>query len=288
MSSNTLGALLMVASMAAFTMNDTFMKLSLASVPFYQLICIRSFVTCALIVALWGRIGTLHFRIAPRDWGLIALRAGSEVVIAYFFLSALFNMPLANLTSIMQVVPLAVTLASALFLGEAVGWRRFTAIAIGFFGVLLIVKPGAEGFTIWSLYALIAVVGVAFRDLVTRRLSPLVPGMTVTLMTALAVMLAFGAASLGDPWQPVPPLAAGLIAGSAICVLCGYSFSIQVMRVADVSFTAPFRYTGLVWALVLGWYVFGEWPRPLTLAGAAIVVATGIFSLYRERRVAAD
>lgn len=287
MSPTLLGALLMMASMAAFTLNDTMLKLTAGTVPLAQLIFLRSLITCSLMLVTRGRIGTMHFNIARRDWLLIAGRAAAEVATSYFFLSALFKMPLANLTAIMQVVPLAVTLASAVFLREAVGWRRFGAIFIGFLGVMLIVKPGAEGFNIWALYALLAMVGVTARDLITRQLSPLVPSMTVALSTAVSVMAAFGLVSLFGPWVAIGPKTWGLIIGSAVVITAGYYLSIWVMRVGEVSFTAPFRYTGLVWALLLGWFVFGEWPGWMTLVGAAIVVMTGVFTFYRERKLSA-
>lgn len=285
MSINLAGALLMMASMACFTLNDTMLKLTAGAVPLFQLLFIRSTITCGLILATRGRLGALHFDIARKDWMIIAVRAGTEILLAYFFLTALFNMPLANLTAILQVVPLAVTLASALVLRETVGWRRMLAIAVGFCGVLLIVKPGAEGFNIWSLYGVIAMLLVTVRDLVTRKLSPTVPSMTVTLVTAGAVAVAMGLASLGVTWVAIDLLTAALIVGSAVFIMGGYFFSIQVMRSGDVSFTAPFRYTGLIWALLAGWFVFGEWPGVMTLIGAAIVVATGTFSFYRERQL---
>jgi len=285
MSINLAGALLMMASMACFTLNDTMLKLTAGAVPLFQLLFIRSTITCGLILATRGRLGALHFDIARKDWMIIAVRAGTEILLAYFFLTALFNMPLANLTAILQVVPLAVTLASALVLRETVGWRRMLAIAVGFCGVLLIVKPGAEGFNIWSLYGVIAMLLVTVRDLVTRKLSPTVPSMTVTLVTAGAVAVAMGLASLGVTWVAIDFLTAALIVGSAVFIMGGYFFSIQVMRSGDVSFTAPFRYTGLIWALLAGWFVFGEWPGVMTLIGAAIVVATGTFSFYRERQL---
>lgn len=285
MAPNTIGALLMMGSMAFFTLNDAMLKLTGGAVPLFQLLCVRSMITVTLILLTKGRLGALHFQIGRRDWGLIGARAVMELVISYFFLNALLNMPLANMNAIMQVVPLTVTLASALFLREAVGWRRMLAIIVGFIGVMLIVKPGPEGFNIWSIYALVAVFGVTGRDLVTRKLSPSVPSMTVTLITAVTVMSAAGLASLGAPWVAIEPGVMGLICGSAVCILGGYYFSIQVMRVGDVSFIAPFRYTGLLWALVLGWFLFGEWPTMLTLLGAFIVVATGIFTFYRERKI---
>ena len=109
--------------------------------------------------------------------------------------------------------------------------------------------------------------------------------MTVTLATAVAVTLAAGLASLGTTWVPIALPTMGLIVLSAIFILGGYYFSIRVMRVGDVSFIAPFRYTGLIWALVLGWLFFGEWPDGMTQLGALIVVCTGIFTFYRERKL---
>ncbi|MEW9922256.1 DMT family transporter [Marimonas sp. MJW-29] len=285
MSPNAAGALLMMASMAFFTLNDTMLKLTAGEVPLFQLLCVRSLITCGLILATRNRLGVLHFRFGRRDWGLIFLRAAAEVIVAYCFLKALFNMPLANLTAIMQVVPLAVTLASALILRETVGWRRMLAIAVGFFGVLLIVKPGAEGFNVWSLYALFAVIGVTVRDLLTRGLSPGVPGMSVTFMTAASVAVAAGLASLTEDWVAIDWDTGLMIVGSAVFIMGGYFCSIQVMRVGDVSFNAPFRYTGLIWALIIGWLVFGEWPGLLTQIGAVIVVTTGVFTFYRERKL---
>ena len=287
MSPNMIGALLMMASMASFTLNDTLVKLAAGAIPLFQLIFLRGLLTTSLILATKGRLGPLHVSIGRRDWGVIALRSVAEIASAYFFLSALFNMPLGNVTAILQVLPLSVTLASALVLREAVGWRRMLAILIGFFGVMLIVKPGAAGFNIWSIYALIAVACVTVRDLATRQLSKDVPSMTVTLVTAGSITLAAGLASLSAPWVAVTRDVALLISGASVFVLGGYFFSIQVMRVGNVSFVAPFRYIGLIWALLLGWFVFGDWPGWMTLTGAFIVVTTGIFTLYRERKILA-
>ena len=285
MSPNTAGALLMMASMACFTVNDTLLKITDGALPLFQLIFLRGLITTLLIFGARGRLGAVHLNIARRDWAFIGLRAAAEVAAAYFFLSALFHMPLGNVTAILQVMPLAITLASAVLLRERVGWKRLSAIAVGFVGVLLIVKPGAAGFNVWSIYALIAVCCVTLRDLSTRQLSRGVPSMTVTLVTAVTITTASGLASLTAAWAPLTPQLGILILGSSIFVLGGYFFSIAVMRVGDVSFVAPFRYTSLIFALVLGWFVFGDWPGWMTLCGAAIVVATGIFTLYRERKV---
>lgn len=285
MAPNTTGSLLMMASMAAFVLNDTFLKFTDGAVPLFQLIFIRGLLATVLIFILARWLGTLRFKISRQDKGLIALRGLAEIITAYFFLMALFNMPLGNLNAIMQVVPLTVTLGAALFYREAVGWRRMLAIVIGLGGVMLIVRPGVEGFNIWSLYAIAAVLGVTVRDLITRKLSIEVSGMSVTLWTTVAVMLAAGVASTTQEWAVLTPKSAGYICASAFFVLIGYFSSIQAMRTGEVSFIAPFRYTGLVGAMLIGFFVFDEVPRALTLLGAAIVMATGIFTFYRERKL---
>ena len=285
MSANQIGALFMMASMACFVMNDTLFKVTDGAVPLFQLLFLRGILTTTLVIVLARRLGSLHFNIARRDWGLIGLRSAAEMGAAYFFVTALFNLPLANVTAILQVLPLTVTLGSALFFKEAVGWRRMTAILIGFIGMLLIVRPGSDGFNLYSIYALMAVLSVTVRDLATRRLSSDVPSMTVTLSASLTVMMFSGVASLATPWVGISALNGLMIVGASVFILGGYYFSVRVMRVGDVSFIAPFRYTGLVWALILGWFVFGDWPTNLTLLGAGIVVATGLFTLYRERAV---
>ena len=285
MSPNTTGALLMMASMAAFTLNDALLKLTDGGVPLSQLLFLRGVLSTVLIYALARALGALDFRVARRDWSLIAVRAGAEVGAAYFFVTALLNMPLANVTAVLQALPLTVAVGAALVFREPLGWRRMSAILIGFMGMLLIVRPGPDGFSLWSGYALLAVICVTVRDLATRRLSPDVPSLTVTLASSVAVTLSFGLASTVTAWAPITVPLGGLIAGASVFIIGGYFFSIRAMRVGEISFIAPFRYTGLVWALVLGWLVFGDWPTNLTLLGALIVVATGLFTLYRERRV---
>lgn len=285
MTPNAKGALLMMGSMAAFTINDTCVKATHGALPLLQLLTLRGLISSVLIYLLARRLGTLRLRMAPRDAALLGIRCTVEVAAAYFFLTALMNMPLANVTAVLQVLPLTVTLGAALFFGETVGWRRTLAIALGFGGMLLIVRPGPEGFSLHALYALAAVGCVTVRDLVTRRMSAEVSSMTVTLASAVAVFLAAGLASTWVEWVPLTVKTASLIGASSFFIMLGYLLSVLVMRVGEVSFIAPFRYTGLLWALGLGWAVFGHWPEPLTLLGAAIVAAAGLFTFYRGRKL---
>lgn len=282
LSDNTRGALLMMASMAAFTLGDTCVKAIGEAISLSQLLVIRGFFASLFIALLAWRLNALRFDLPRRDWALVLTRAVAEVCSTYFFLTALRQMPLANVTALLQMLPLTLTLGSAVFFGERVGWRRWLAIAAGFAGMLLIVRPGTEGFNQYSVLALVAVAFVTLRDLVTRRMSPAVPSLTVTLVSSVAVFLFALTMSLGQAWEPITPRLGLLLAGTTLFIIAGYSLSVIVMRVGEMSFVAPFRYTGLLIALAVGLLVFGDWPVPLTLIGAAIIVATGSFNLWRE------
>jgi S-adenosylmethionine uptake transporter len=280
------GALLMVGSMACFTFGDACIKAIGDALPLSQILVIRGFAATLFLLGLAVALGQWRMRVSRGDAWFIALRSVAEIGAAFSFLTALRNMPFANVTALLQMLPLTVTLASALVFGDPVGWRRWTAIGVGFLGMLLIVRPGTEGFDSWSLYALAAVACVTVRDLAVRRISGIVPSLTVTVWTAAGVFLAAGLWSLGQDWAPVTARSAWLLAGASALIVAAYTLSVAVMRVGEISFVAPFRYTGLVWALILGLVLFGEWPEPVTLIGAAIIVATGIFTILREARLA--
>lgn len=285
-SENSRAAMLMMACMGAFTFNDACMKGLSATMPLFQALFLRSVGTLVLMILLAHWQGVFRLRLPRRDWGLIALRTIGEIGGAYFFLTALFKLPIANITAVLQALPLTVTLAGALFLGEAVGWRRLAAIFVGFLGVMLIVRPGPDGFDFYTIYALIAVLFITLRDLASRRLSQETPSMMVAIATAFGVLIFAGIGSLSVDWAPLALGNSALLAGATIFVMGGYLFSVMMVRIGDISFTAPFRYTSLLWALLLGFVVFGDWPDALTLLGSFIVVATGLFSLYREREKA--
>ena len=151
-------------------------------------------------------------------------------------------------------------------------------------GRLLIVRPGTDVFSPWSLAVLLSVAVITLRDIVTRRLSPAVPSLKVALMTAVGVTLLGGALSLGEPFRPVGAGQAGAIGLAAAFILGGYLFSIMAMRVGEVAFVTPFRYTAILWGLLLGVAVFGESPDALTVLGAVLVAVTGLYTLLREGR----
>jgi len=286
MSPNLRGAGLMVASMMGFVLNDACMKAMSDELPMFQAIFLRGAATSAILAAMAWYAGAFSFRLSHRDVGLVVIRSLCEVAATYFFLTALFNMPFANVSAILQALPLTVTLAGALLFGETVGWRRMSAILVGFLGVLLIVQPGAIGFSYYSVYAIIAVLVVTVRDLAARRLSKEVPSLTVAFTAATSVTVFSGLAATGVDWAPLSVASTLQLIGAVIFIIGGYLFSVMTMRVGNIGFVAPFRYTSLLGSLLLGLILFSEWPDALTLLGSAIVVATGVFTLYRERRLA--
>lgn len=286
LSDNLRGAALMTAAMVAFTCNDAFMKAATVTLPVFEAIVLRGILTTLAIGFIGWRSGALRFSQLRSDRFWIGLRTFGEVSSTFTFLLALKHMPLANLSAILQFLPLAVTLAAALILREKVGWRRLSAILVGFVGVMLIVRPGTEGFDRWSVLGLLSVAGVVVRDLATRRISRDVPSLTVAFLAALSVTAAAGLVLPFTEVAPVSPTHALQIAGASAFIIFGYLTIVMAMRVGDISIVAPFRYASLVAAILLGWAAFGQWPDDLTLIGAAIVVATGIYTFYRERRLA--
>lgn len=284
-SDNLRGALYMNVAMAGFTLNDACMKAATQSMPLWQTIAMRGLLTLGPLVLVALHQGGLRLRLPRRDYRMIGLRSLGEVVSTLLFLAALVHMPIASLSAIMQSLPLAVTLAAWAIFGERVGWRRLTAILIGFAGVLIIIRPGPEGFDHWSLMGLASVAFVVVRDLSTREMSPAVPSSTVAVLASLSVTVTALVLSLVEGWQAISLHDGLLVLGAAASLVVGYNFVVMTMRVGDIGFVAPFRYTSLLWAIFLGWAAFGTLPDALTLLGAALVVGSGIFTLWRERRV---
>jgi drug/metabolite transporter (DMT)-like permease len=283
LSDNMRGAAFMSICMAAFVINDATMKLAAEHLSMFQAMFLRGIFTTLLLGLLCAYNKAFLFQIPKADRRTLALRLLGEVGGTVCYLTALFNMPLANATAILQALPLAVTLAGALFLREVVGWRRYLAIAIGFAGVLIIVRPGSDGFNEFSLWAVVAVFFIVLRDLSTRQLSPAIPSLFVSLLTSIAILIVGGILSFTMEWKPITIEGITLLAGAAVFVIFGYLFSVMAMRVGDISFSSPFRYTILLWAIILGLVVFGDIPDRWTILGSLIIVGSGVYTFYRER-----
>ncbi|NTF42239.1 hypothetical protein A6U86_06520 [Rhizobium sp. AC27/96] len=281
---NTQGALLMAASMAGFSCSDALSKAIVASMNAGQIIFIRGLFTAFIVYLLARRMGAL------RSWKvilqpMIALRIACEAIAAATYITALGMMPIANASAIQQAVPLAVTLGAMIFLKEPVGWRRWAAILVGFIGVLIIIRPGPHGFTLAALLVTACMFATAARDLATRCIDKNVPSLMVTVCTAISISV-FGAlciVPLGG-WQPVSMTSLLQILLASVLVLIGYQAVILAMRTGEISFVAPFRYLSLIWSSLLGLIAFGEMPDGWAIIGAAIVIASGIYTFYRENK----
>jgi drug/metabolite transporter (DMT)-like permease len=283
LSPNLRGSLLMAVAMAGFTMNDSITKLMSSEMNFGQVMLVRGLFAIVLIGALAFHQGATRplrtLFVKP-----VALRIAGEVGGTVSFLAAITHLPLANTSAIMQSLPLAITLGAALTLGEPVGWRRWSAIVAGFIGVLIIVRPGVAGFNQFTLLALVSVLFCSLRDLATKLIPSHIPSLFITLLTTVTVTTA-GAVILVPlgGWTPPSAHAVGLLALAAVLVLTGYQCVIMALRSGDISAIAPFRYTALLWALLLGYLVFGDVPDTMMATGAAIIVASGLYAFYRER-----
>ncbi len=284
LSDNLRGILLMCGSMLAFTLNDTLVKAAINDgVPLYQVIALRGIgAGVGLCLIAWQQNARLGLWPPGRDRLFLALRTLGDVGASWSFLVALTHMPLANLSAILQSLPLVVTLVAALVLGERIGWRRMSAIGVGFVGVMIIIRPGAADFDRWSVLGLVSVAFVVLRDLATRKFSHGLPSTTGAIWAAFAVSSVALVGLAGQGWQPVNPLHLGQIAGAAAFLIVGYLCAIKVMRVGEISVVAPFRYTSLLFAILLGWILFGTLPDRYTLIGGAITVASGLFILQRQ------
>ena len=275
----------MCASMAAFTINDTFMKSVTQTLPLFQTIGLRGLIAVAGLASLALATRAFTFRPNRRDAGLILLRSLADIAATIFFLEALLHMPLANLSAILQALPLLITLGAALVFGDRIGWRRMTAILVGLIGVLIIIRPGTEGFDRWSLLGLASVACVVVRDLSVRPIQGAVPSSLVALGAAVAVTLMGWTGTAFQGWQTPTAWEAARILGAGLFLIVGYLTSVAAMRHGDIGLVAPFRYTSLLWAIALGFLVFGNLPDFWTLIGAAIVIAAGLFTLWRERQL---
>ncbi|WP_420586881.1 DMT family transporter [Ruegeria sp.] len=285
---NNVNAILMVvAAMAAFSLEDMFIKHLSTSVSTGQILVVLG-IACGLAFAVMAVV-TRQRIFDPVAWQTLPLmRAATEAVAALSFITALSLIDLSTVAAVFQALPLVVTMGAALFLGEQVGWRRWSAIGVGFIGVLMIIRPGFVGFQPETLLVIISVVAIAARDLITRRLDARIASSVVALQAYLVVALA-GAAFMVFNAQPVVPLQAAQIApyvGAIGFGMLGYLGIVTAMRIGEASALTPFRYSRLLFSTMAGVLMFGERPDTMTLTGATLIIGSGLYTFIRERRLA--
>lgn len=265
-----------------FTINDAFVKSLDSSLLPNQIMAVRGAFMILLIVAIAWKQGLLS-DIKKLFTPIIAFRSGLEVGATMLFLTALAILPFSTIAAILQALPLAVATGGALFLREPVGWRRWIAILIGFAGVLVIVRPGLEGFQTASLFVVLSVLFAAGRDLVTRKLPADLPSLLVSLATAVVICIVGSIVStVADQWLPMTSTQILTLCASSCFLFFGYHFIVLAMRTGEIGYVVPYRYTSLVWATLFGYFIFNEVPDKYTVIGASIIITTGLFTLYRE------
>ncbi|MFN3937650.1 MAG: DMT family transporter [Gemmobacter sp.] len=283
MTDNLRGAGFMVGAMALFALEDAAIKLLAASVPVGQ------------VLAMIGAGGVLIFGSVALARGLpllspmlfhpaILARNAGEMFGTMGFVAALALIPLSMATAILQTVPLIATMGAALFLAEKVGWRRWSAIGVGFLGMLVIVRPGGADFDPNVIFAMLGVLGLALRDVATRRV-PMTVGWPQLATWGFAATIPAGLVLLSFTGSPVRPSAADwlLLSGGLALGLAAYFCLISANRIGEVSFIAPFRYSRIVFGLGAGMAIFGERLDGWMLAGAALIAAAGLYTFFRER-----
>lgn len=286
MNDDAKGSLWMTASMAGFALEDMFFKAATATIPVGEALILFGLGGMAIFVALALRAREPVFHAAILTRPLI-VRSVCEIAGRLFFALAIAMAALSSASAILQATPLGVAAGAVFFFGEKVGWRRWLAIVIGFGGVLMILRPGLSGFELASLFAVLSTLGFAGRDLATRA-SPMTMSNRqlgiygfLMLVVAGAILLAWTG---GATW-PDPTTAGNLVAATVIGVAAYYALT-AAMRTGEVSVVSPFRYTRLVFAMIVGVLVFGERTDAMTLLGSVVIVASGLYTVFRSRTTA--
>jgi drug/metabolite transporter (DMT)-like permease len=280
---NIRGIIAMWLAMAFFVINDIFVKLAGESWPVHQIMAVRGIMASSLVLGYifyLGQQGQLKELLHP----LVILRGLCESMVAFTFITALISMPLADVTAILMISPLLITIAGAFFLGEDVRWRRWLAVAVGFVGMLLVVRPGGADFTFATVLAIISACGVAVRDLVTRAVPATVPSLVVTVCSTIAVMLAGMTLSAFKPLAAYNATAFYHCIGAALTVALGNYAMVMAFRNVEVSAVAPYRYTLIIWAVFGGYLVFNNSPTPVAWLGIILIIGSGVYTINREKK----
>jgi len=282
---NLTASLMMVLSMAGFAAEDAIIKFLAATLPVGQVTVLIGLGGVLVFGSLAARRG-LSLLVPEALSGAARVRNLSEMVAASFIVLAIALVPLATVTAIMQAMPLLVTLGAAVFLREPVGWRRWSAILVGFVGMLLILRPTGTDFDPAALFAVLGVFAMAVRDLATRRLPASIHSLQVSGWGFMAIVpagLILMVLMVTPPVAPAPLEWVWLLAAVTTGIIA-YAALVAATRLGDVSVTTPLRYTRLVFAMTIGLVFFGERPDGWTLAGSALIVGAGLFTLWRETR----
>jgi drug/metabolite transporter (DMT)-like permease len=282
---NLLGIILMVLAMGVFAIADTLIKLISALISPAQVLFFMiggGLVLFTIIVVLQKERLFDRRAFAP----ILLVRYLSEITGMVGMVLALTYVPLSTVGAILQATPLLVVVGAVLFLGEQVSWRRWSSIGLGFIGVMLIIQPGAEGFEATTLFAVMSMIGLSVRDLTTRMTPPDMASASLATYT-MAATFPFAIGWLIYNGESMIPAQANWVMIFSMIALgsLGYMLLIKSIRMAEISIVSPFRYTRLIFLLIMGVAIFDERPGILILSGALLIIVSGIYIMWRERRV---
>lgn len=282
MSDTLRGILAMLVACLTFTVGDAIMKLASATLPVGQMLFVRGLITLAILAVAIHLTGALA-QWQPHYLAPTLLRSFGEIISTVMFFIGLTQIAFNEASAIGQMAPLLVTAGAALFLNEQVGVRRWLATLVGFIGVLLIVRPGGESFTWGAVFIFASTVGVAFRDLVTRQMPRGVPTLVLAFGAGACVTLAGLGMRFWETWVAMGMRESLLLLTSATTVIVGYVAIITASRHGDISVVSPFRYSAILFGVLIGMGLFGERIAGLTILGIVLIIAAGLYTLWRER-----
>jgi drug/metabolite transporter (DMT)-like permease len=272
----------MCAAMALFVGNDIFNKLSRAYWPTGQILCVRGLMALSLMM-IWVYAAGLLSRLRDITHIGVIRRGALEGCVAILFIMGLGMMPLSDALAILMASALVGTALSVPLLGEKVGWRRWTAILVGFCGMLLVVQPGGSVGNTGGMLMVLCAIGVAFRDISTRFIPKSIPSLIVTLGTAIGTFVAGTILMMFEELAPFDPKVMFYLFCSACFIICGNYASVLAFREVEISVVSPFRYTSMIWGTLASGLIFSQWPSLIVCAGMALIVGSGLYTLHRER-----
>jgi drug/metabolite transporter (DMT)-like permease len=278
---NIHGIIALLGAQVLLVGSDTFIKLASASIPPTQIMAYRGPISIAVMLAVvWlsGSMSRIGGALKPR----VMFRGGLEAVIALLFITALGGLALGDITAILQATPLILTAMSICILGQRAGVFEWIVVVLGFAGVLMIVQPGANTGAWLAALAFLTAVMIAFRDIVTRSLDPGIPSSVVALATTVAVCALGWAGAPFQEWKPMTATLWFYVFGTALLVAAANLLMVRAFRGVDIAVVSPFRYAVVVWAMAVGYWVWGDRPNVLALFGVALIVLCGIALMRRE------
>lgn len=277
-----LGVLLMLLGMVMFSLNDVLGKWLVSTYSVGQLMLIRSLAAMVVLAPFFWRVGWRRL-IEVEQPKLHLLRSALFAFEASAFYFAVAYMPLADTMTYWLAAPIYVAALSPLMLGEHVGWRRWSAILVGFAGVIIALSPSRESFTLPALIALAGSLAFGLAMVFSRSLRA-TPDTTLVFWQVTGAALFAGVWCLSDPggWAPVSAVDFGLLSLLGIVAMAAHMLVNRSLKLGDAATVVPLQYTLLIWAVLFGWLFFGDAPRPAMLIGAGFIVASGLFIFFRE------